>query len=241
MLIPVGVNRPLIRFPKVTIGIIVINIVIHLGLVITGLHENMVYRLGYVSGAESLLTLFTCMFLHGDLLHLLGNIFFFLVAGLKMEDTLGPLRFSIFYLACGLAASALHATLTTMPVPMIGASGAIAGVLGGFLVMYPHSQVRFLFLLPFYVTTFMISALVVWGFWFLREVAMLYFMGENSAVAFGAHVGGFAAGMIWTLGFVGWNRGEELEEVAVEQTSRVIFVADDYDSISKPPDPRKDW
>ncbi|MCC5877386.1 MAG: rhomboid family intramembrane serine protease [Candidatus Sumerlaeia bacterium] len=231
MLIPVGVNRPLIRFPKVTIGIVVINVIVHFGLVLTGMHENMVYRLGYVSGAESLLTLITAMFLHGDLLHLLGNCFFFLVAGLKMEDTLGPWRFILFYVACGIAASALHASMTTMPIPMIGASGAIAGVLGGFLVMYPYSQVKFLFILPIYIKAFSISAIVVWGFWFIRELANMFFAGENSAIAFGAHVGGFAAGMIWTLGYVGWNRGEELEGVAVEQTSKIIFVADDYDTV----------
>jgi membrane associated rhomboid family serine protease len=237
MLIPVGVNRPLIRFPYITVLIVLINTIIHFGLRFTGLHETMIYRLGYVTGAESLLTLFTCMFLHGDLLHLVGNCFFFLVAGLKMEDTLGPLRFSLFYIACGFAAAALHATLSSLPVPMIGASGAIAGVLGGFLVMYPHSQVRFIFLLPFYVSTFIISASVVWGFWFVRELASLYFnlaYGGESGIAFGAHVGGFAAGAIWTLGFVGWNRGEEMEERTVEKISKVIYVADDYDELRPP-------
>lgn len=231
ILLPIGVDRPLIRIPWVTNGVIAANVIVYLALQLTETHAGAVYRFGFVPGHESLLTLFTYMFIHGDVLHLVGNIFFFLAAGLKMEDTLGSLRFLLFYLGSGIAAALLHASLSTMPIPMIGASGAVAGVLGGFLIMFPFSNIRMLFLLIIYPFRFSMPAVVVLPLWLGRELTGLVMdqrAGGTSPVAFGAHVGGFLAGALWILGFVGWNRGDDLDRMAQQETAGPARPVHDY-------------
>jgi membrane associated rhomboid family serine protease len=145
----------------------------------------------------------TAMFLHGGWLHLLGNMLFLFVFGNNVEDRLGRLRFLAFYLVCGYAATygfALFQASSTQP--LVGASGAIAGVLGAYLVLYPRARVlsllTFLFFLPV-----RLPAWVVLGSWFLLQY--LYFRGAGvaagSGVAYGAHVVGFVVGafLVWGL------------------------------------------
>jgi len=146
------------------------------------------------------LTLITSMFMHGGIMHLLGNMLFLWIFGDNVEDDLGPVRYLIFYLVCGIIASLSHvfmnATGAHAQVPSLGASGAISGVLGGYLVLHPHRRVhvimfRFLTTVPGYVAV---------GLWFVFQIiSSLGALGEGSAVggvAYAAHIGGFIAGLV---------------------------------------------
>ncbi len=147
-----------------------------------------------------LLPLVTCMFLHGGWLHLLGNLLYLWVFGDNVEDRLGHVRFFAFYLLCGIAAGLLQCLFDpASPVPTIGASGAIAGVLGAYLVSFPRARIMTfipIFFLPWIVE---IPAVVFLAVWFLAQFGSgLLSMGRdlNGGVAWWAHVGGFLAGMI---------------------------------------------
>jgi membrane associated rhomboid family serine protease len=147
-------------------------------------------------------TLFTHMFLHGGWFHLLGNMWFMWIFGNNVEDSMGHARFAVFYVLCGLAAAALQiASRPESIVPMVGASGAIGGVMGAYVVLYPRVRVHMLVVLGFYVTTFAVPALYMLGYWFLIQlVGGASSLGaEGGGVAFWAHVGGFAAGavLVW--------------------------------------------
>jgi membrane associated rhomboid family serine protease len=141
---------------------------------------------------------FTSMFLHGGWLHLIGNMWFLWIFGDNVEDALGSFRFVFFYLACGLAAGFTHFILgPSSAVPTIGASGAIAGVLGGYLVLYPGARVLTLVPLGFFMRIMELPAALMIGLWFLIQLASgLLTQGmEGGGVAWWAHVGGFIAGL----------------------------------------------
>ena len=144
-------------------------------------------------------TVITSMFMHGGWLHLIGNMWFLWVFGDNVEDAMGRARFVVFYLLCGLAAFAAQAfSDPASPVPMVGASGAIGGVLGAYARLYPHARVHVLAFLFIFVQRMVFPALVVLGFWFvLQVVSGLPSLGATGTggVAFWAHVGGFAAGL----------------------------------------------
>jgi len=143
--------------------------------------------------------LLTSMFLHGSWMHLLGNMWFLWLFGNNVEDSMGRLRFVVFYLVSGLAA-ALGQVVTNpnSAIPMVGASGAISGVMGGYLVLYPHVRVFTLLLLGFFLTSVALPAWVMLGYWFLIQFVsgLTAFGGEVGGVAFWAHVGGFVAGVV---------------------------------------------
>ena len=143
--------------------------------------------------------LLTSMFLHGSWMHLLGNMWFLWLFGNNVEDSMGRLRFVVFYLVSGLAA-ALGQVVTNpnSAIPMVGASGAISGVMGGYLVLYPHVRVFTLLLLGFFLTSVALPAWVMLGYWFLIQFVsgLTAFGGEGGGVAFWAHVGGFVAGVV---------------------------------------------
>ena len=141
---------------------------------------------------------FTSMFLHGGWLHLIGNMWFLWIFGDNVEDALGSFRFVFFYLACGLAAGFTHFILgPSSAVPTIGASGAIAGVLGGYLVLYPRARVLTLVPLGFFLRVLELPAALMIGLWFLIQLAsgVLTQGMEGGGVAWWAHVGGFIAGL----------------------------------------------
>jgi membrane associated rhomboid family serine protease len=145
------------------------------------------------------MTVFTSMFLHGSLPHLLGNLLFLWVFGNNIEDAMGHGRFIVFYLTCG--AIAVFAQALPDPssaVPMVGASGAISGVLGAYLLLYPKARV--LLALPpplIFFTIGWVRAVWVLAAWFIGQVAMGWFSGmSGGGVALGAHIGGFVAGML---------------------------------------------
>jgi membrane associated rhomboid family serine protease len=143
------------------------------------------------------LTIFTSMFMHGGLVHLAGNMLYLWIFGNNVEDTLGHTRYLVFYLLSGIAA-ALAQTLVgpSSVVPMVGASGAISGVLGAYLVLFPGARVTTLIILGFFFRLVQIPAMVVLGFWIVLQVLNgLGSFGSSGGVAFFAHIGGFVAGM----------------------------------------------
>jgi membrane associated rhomboid family serine protease len=147
------------------------------------------------------LKIFTAMFMHGGFLHIIGNMLFLWIFGNNVEDAMGPLKFIVFYLLSGIAALALQVAFNPdSAVPTIGASGAIAGVLGGYILLYPRARVLTLIFLIFFVTFIEVPAVVVLGLWFLEQ---LYFGAADlsnptgGGVAYFAHIGGFAFGLIF--------------------------------------------
>jgi membrane associated rhomboid family serine protease len=167
-------------------------------------HEGTAVPLGpafqcVIGGAPGWYTPVTSMFLHGGWMHILGNLWFLWIFGNNVEDSMGHARFVVFYLVCGLAAAALQVISSPdSQVPMVGASGAIGGVMGAYVVLYPRVHVHMLLLLGFYVTTIAVPAYFMLGYWFLLQLLGGAFAGgvSGGGVAFWAHVGGFAAGAL---------------------------------------------
>lgn len=144
-------------------------------------------------------TVLTHMFLHGGWMHLLGNMWFLWIFGNNVEDAMGHVRFVVFYLLCGIAAAALQiAADPAAGIPMVGASGAIGGVMGAYVVLYPRVNVHMLFWFGFYVTTFAIPAFWMLGYWFaVQMIGGFSSLGaQGGGVAFWAHIGGFGAGAL---------------------------------------------
>jgi membrane associated rhomboid family serine protease len=140
----------------------------------------------------------TSMFLHGSWFHIIGNMWFLWVFGDNVEDAMGPVRFVVFYVLCGLAAVAAQVLLTpTSPVPMVGASGAIGGVMGAYALLYPRAPVHLLVFLGFYVDRIAVPAFLMLGYWFVLQLlgGIPSLGGNGGGVAFFAHVGGFLAGI----------------------------------------------
>ncbi|HEX2255809.1 MAG TPA: rhomboid family intramembrane serine protease, partial [Afifellaceae bacterium] len=143
-------------------------------------------------------TIFTSMFMHGGWLHLGGNMLFLWIFGDNIEDSMGHGRFLAFYVLCGVAAALGQGLLSpTSTVPMVGASGAISGVLGGYLLLHPRATVRVLIILGFFITVAHVPAMLVLGVWFLGQPwsAAATPPGEPG-IAFAAHIGGFVAGLV---------------------------------------------
>ena len=143
-------------------------------------------------------TVFSSMFLHGGFMHLAGNMLYLWIFGNNIEDSMGHTRFVIFYLLCGVAAVLAQAWPNPdSTIPMIGASGAISGVLGAYLLLFPRAHVLVLIPLGAFSRLVPLPAMVVLGFWFvLQLISSAFTDGSQGGVAFGAHIGGFVAGMI---------------------------------------------
>ena len=171
-------------------------------------------------GGTSWYTPLTTMFMHGGWMHISGNKRFLWIFGNNVEDSMGHVRFVVFYLLCGLAAAALQAVASpASTLPMVGASGAIGGVMGAYVVLYPRVRVHMLVFLGFYVTTFAVPAYFMIGYWFVIQIlsGVLSIGADGGGVAFWAHVGGFVAGALLVFVFrnprllaqhpyYGWNR-----------------------------------
>ena len=145
----------------------------------------------------ALATIFTSMFLHGGFMHLIGNMLYMWIFADNIEDNLGAPKFVIFYLLSGIGAAMTQVLIDTQSqVPMVGASGAIGGVLGAYLINYPNARVLVLIPFGFFSQLIKIRALYVLGFWFI-----LQFISQGGGVAYAAHIGGFVSGMILILFF----------------------------------------
>ncbi len=149
-------------------------------------------RLGGL-GVEALVT---SMFLHGGWFHLVGNLWFLWIFGNNVEDAMGRFRFVVFYLVTGIAAALAHvASQPDSLLPMVGASGAISGVMGAYLVLFPRARVKTLLFLLIFITVVELPAFVYLGYWFLLQLVSSG-SGASAGVAFWAHIGGFAAGAL---------------------------------------------
>jgi len=145
------------------------------------------------------------MFMHGGLLHLGGNMLFLWVFGNNIEDRLGPVRYLLFYVAAGIAATAVHIALQpNSTVPVIGASGAIAGVMGAYLIWFPNAPVRTLVFLGFFAFVPRIAAKWLLLLWFFSQ----FLINPNEGVAWGAHVGGFVFGALIAFALRRPRRGQ---------------------------------
>ncbi|MDC0052013.1 rhomboid family intramembrane serine protease [bacterium] len=143
------------------------------------------------------LTIFTSMFMHGGFMHLIGNMLYMWIFADNIEDSLGSTKFLIFYLLAGIGAGMTQVLMDThSQVPMVGASGAIGGVLGAYLINYPNAKVLVLIPFGFFSQLVKIKALYVLGFWFI-----LQFISSGGGVAYAAHIGGFISGIILILFF----------------------------------------
>ena len=220
-MLPLKDDIPTRSFPLITAGLIVANVVVYLyqfslslgpGLEGVRAAQAVVFEFGLIpcrltdrcrAVAElpsPYLTVFTSMFLHGGLFHVGGNMLYLWIFGNNVEDSMGRGRFLVFYLLCGLVAAAAQ-TLSDpgSRIPMIGASGAVSGVLGAYLLLYPHARVLTLVTFGFFIQFIRIPALIVIGFWavvqFLNGV-ITFTTPQRGGVAWLAHVGGFVAGLL---------------------------------------------
>lgn len=168
--------------------------------------------------APAYATVFTAMFMHGGLLHLGGNMLFLWIFGNNVEDAMGHVKFVIFYLLGGVAALALQvATGPGSEVPTLGASGAIAAVLGGYLLLFPRAKVVTVIFFVFFFTLIELPAVLVLGFWFLQQALLGYFdlsdpMGTGGGVAYFAHIGGFVFGLLAVRLFASKQRSKRQNE-----------------------------
>lgn len=158
------------------------------------------------SPVPNILTLFTAMFLHSDILHLGGNMLYLWIFGDNVEALTGHVRFPVFYLTCGLAAAMTHVMLDPgSQVPMIGASGAVSGLLGAYFIRFPKARVHVLVFIPFLLIRIVpVPAVLMLGLWFVFQVLNgLGSLGHpaTGGVAWFAHIGGFVAGMVLILFF----------------------------------------
>ena len=143
------------------------------------------------------MTIFSSMFMHGGFMHLIGNMLYMWIFADNIEDNLGPVKFLIFYLLAGVGAAMTQVFMdTNSQIPMVGASGAIGGVLGAYLINHPNAKVLVLIPFGFFSQLIKIRSLYVLGFWFI-----LQFISTGGGVAYAAHIGGFVSGMILILFF----------------------------------------
>jgi membrane associated rhomboid family serine protease len=205
-MIPIKVTQPSYSTPAVTIVLIVVNLLVFLNEFWLGLVDS--YSLNHFMATYALRPAYfhvenvlTSMFLHANWMHVLGNMLFLWVFGDNVEDILGHAKYLVFYLLCGAAAAMTQVLIDpSSRVPIVGASGAIAGVMGAYLVKFPHSRVVMLtwFILIF---TFDLPAWLMLVYWFLMQVfggygAISDVSSQQGGVAFFAHVGGFVAGIV---------------------------------------------
>jgi len=169
-------------------------------------------------------TLFTHMFMHGGWLHIVGNLWFLWIFGDNVEDVMGPLRFFVFYLLCGLAAASAQMWSDVDSVaPMVGASGAIGGVMGAYALLFPRARVHTFIFLGIYMTTVAVPAVFMLGYWFvLQLLGGLPAVGGTSSggVAFWAHVGGFLGGVALVVPFRSRARWDAHAALAPRQIAR---------------------
>jgi len=207
-MIPLKDDNPTKTFPIITILLIITNIAAFLYELSLGEGANylidtmgaMPYDITHIHlNPKVSLTLITSLFLHGSILHLLGNMLYLWIFGNNIEDAVGHIKFILFYLITGIAASMTHILLNTdSMVPVIGASGAISGVMGAYFLFYPRAKV--LTLIPFFIFIRIIKvpAFFFLGFWMLFQVISGINVSQSgeAGIAWFAHIGGFAAGLI---------------------------------------------
>ncbi len=218
-MIPYKDDNPSSTLPLVTSGLIILNIIVYLMEVFSpGGQQQVVYFYGAIphnlitfdktQPIHPVATIFSSMFLHGGLFHLAGNMLYLWIFGNNIEDSLGHIKFLLFYLLSGIVAAYAH-TLSAPDsiIPMIGASGAVSGVLGAYLLLFPRAGVYTIIILGFFWQTIKVPAVVVIGFWAIIQIINAIIskgLLNQGGVAWFAHVGGFLFGLLtvklWMLG-----------------------------------------
>jgi membrane associated rhomboid family serine protease len=208
---PLRDSQPSGSIPFITYLIIAINVLVFLFEVSLGDHGLAIFLQNFVLvpevfiqqfGPYEVFTLFSCMFLHGGWMHLISNMWALFIFGDNIEDKLGHFGYLFFYLACGVCAGLTQVSMSLgSVVPMVGASGAIAGVLGGYIISYPTARVLTAIPIFFIIRLIEVPAAVYLGFWFVSQAftgfaSIAKETGEEGGVAWWAHVGGFVAGVI---------------------------------------------
>jgi membrane associated rhomboid family serine protease len=215
-MIPLGdADRRPLRFPLVTVLIIGTNVLVFLLELAGG--DAFINRWSLVpadiAAGRNWITILTSMFMHAGWLHILGNMLFFWVFGPEIEDVMGPLRYLVFYLLGGLAATFAQIVIdSASTTPNLGASGAIAAVMGAFLITYPRDRIRTVLLLGWFSQVTFVPAIILVGLWFLTqlfsEVGALV-QTQTGGVAYMAHIGGFVFGAIVARLFESRRRREQ--------------------------------
>ena len=210
-MIPFKDDNPTRIFPFVTITLIVINTALFILQVLSPLDSGKIafaygavpyflLTLKTVQPVHPLITVISSMFMHGGLLHLGTNMLYLWIFGDNIEDKLGHGRFILFYVLCGFAAAYSHAITTPLSmIPMIGASGAVSGILGAYILLFPHARVHTLIFLGFFVQVVRVPALFIIGFWIVIQfINGLISKGTafDGGVAWFAHIGGFIFGLL---------------------------------------------
>jgi membrane associated rhomboid family serine protease len=213
---PIKDDIPSRSFPAVTVGLIVINTIIFIFEISMGRTSRMSFVTDYgllpqnvtaffdgtgMSAGRVFFPFFSAMFLHGGWFHLIGNMWYLWIFGDNVEDRLGHARFLVFFLLCGVLGNVAHYIFNaSSEIPAIGASGAVAGVLGAYLVSYPGARILVLFPLFFFIQFIELPALIVLGFWFvlqfLNGAASVVLSTAAGGVAWWAHIGGFVGGLV---------------------------------------------
>ena len=212
-MIPLRDTTPTRNYPVVNTTIIIINIAVYFLQILRGPEgHKFIYIYGlvparyslpqfaeYFTTGQQIFSLLSFMFLHGSFLHILGNMWSLYIFGDNVEDHLGPIRYALFYLLCGIASGLSHILLNLHSnVPTIGASGAIAGVMGAYFILHPRSKILTLVLILFIPLFFNIPAFVFLGLWFvLQFLSAAGSQGVGGGIAWWAHIGGFIFGIIF--------------------------------------------
>lgn len=211
-MIPIRDINPTRRFPLITLVLVVLNVLVfvfELFLPSESVLDSFAFTWGLIPAElmrlnpMAIVTVFTSMFIHGGFLHLASNMLYLWIFGDNIEQALGSIRFVVFYLLCGIGA-ALGQVLVdpSSTIPMVGASGAISGVLGAYLLLFPRAEVESLVFLGYFVRLVRLPALVVLGMWILLQLSsglLSLGMEATGGVAFFAHIGGFVSGLVLVL------------------------------------------
>ncbi len=206
-MIPLRDENPTDAFPLLTTAIIVANVAVFIWGNLEPQNEAALFNvyslvpINFIhSPVEFYSTIFSSMFIHSGFMHLAGNLLFLWIFGDNIEDVLGKFRFLLFYLLCGALAAFGHmASDLNSQIPMVGASGAISGILGAYLVLFPFAKIRTLIFLGFFVTVVRIPAIVLLLIWLGIQISSSLYL--EGGVAWFAHIGGFAAGFFFILPF----------------------------------------
>ena len=199
MFFPYKDDNPRVLFPFVTYGIIGLNIFVFWAQFFVYGNERLISTFAFVPYEFKLFTIFTSMFMHGGLMHIIGNMWFLYIFGDNIESILGHVRFLLFYLFCGIGAAVAQFLIQPdSTTPMVGASGAIAGVLGAYMIKFPKARVHVLAVIFIFITTIVVPAQLVLGLWFLMQLSGgLGSLGFDTTggIAWFAHIGGFIVGI----------------------------------------------
>ena len=203
MFFPYKDDNPRVLFPYVTYAIIGLNILVFLGQFYLYDNASMIATFAFIPYEFKLFTIFTSMFMHGGIMHIIGNMWFLYIFGDNVESILGHARYLYFYLFCGAGAAVAQFLIEPYSTtPMVGASGAIAGVLGAYMIKFPKARVHVLAVIFIFITTIVVPAQFVLGLWFLMQLSGgLGSLGFDTTggIAWFAHIGGFIVGIFQTL------------------------------------------